>query len=162
MLDLIIGIGTPLVLLALGWFVGRSREKRHFQELDRREQLCQDMLVTQLKSFPSYVFGEKPPRMLVGEAVIATDYLKSFLAGLRNIFGGEVLSYETMIVRARREATLRILEQAQREGYNAICNLRLETADIGGSGVSNGNRKNQKVMSAILASATAYNAAQSP
>ena len=94
-----------------------------------------------------------PPQMYVAEVVIATDYLKTFLAGLRKFFGGEIRSYQTLLVRARREATLRILEQARQQGYNAICNLRLENADIGGN-----NNAKGVAMVAILASATAYRA----
>ena len=91
------------------------------------------MIITQLKSYPGFVPGEKPPTLLVGEAIIATDYLKSFLAKIRNLFGGEIKSYQTLLIRARREATLRILEEAKRQGYNAICNLRMQTADVGGT-----------------------------
>jgi len=147
-----------VVLLSLGWFVGRSRERRHFQDLERRESAVRDMLVTQIKSFPRAVAGDRPPRMIVGEAVIGADYLKTFLGGLRNIFGGEVHSYETMLARSRREATLRILEQARLEGYNAVCNLRLQNADIGGNTSPSGNNKRGLVMAVILASGTAYHA----
>ncbi len=92
--------------------------------------------------------------MIVGEAVIATDYLKSFLAKLRNIFGGRVGSYQSLMVRARREALLRIVEEAKRQGYNAVCNVRMQTADVGGN-----STMRRVAMVAILASATAYTAA---
>ena len=96
-----------------------------------------------------------PPAIVVGETVIATDYLKSFLARLRNIFGGEIRSYRTLLERARREALLRIVEEARGMGYNAVCNVRFETADVGG------NSTMRKVaMVAILASGTAYHAAR--
>ena len=104
-------------------------------------------------AFPSAVPGQEPPRMFVGEAVIATDYLKSFLAKFRNLFGGEIKSYQSLLDRARRESLLRILEQARADGYNAICNVRFATADIGG------NSAMRRVATvAILASATAYHA----
>ena len=114
------------------------------------------MLVTQIKSFPGYLPGAHAPQVFYAEVVIASDYLKTFLAGLSNFFGGQVSSFQTMLVRARREATLRILEQARRQGYNAVCNLRLETADVGGNSATRG--KKGMVMAAILASATAYHA----
>lgn len=153
-MNALIGFGFFLFLLALGLFVGGYRERSHIARLDLREQATAHILVTQLKSFPSAVPGDTPPRLLVAEAVIATDYLKSFLAGLRNIFGGEVRSFQSLLTRARREALLRIVEAAEREGYNAVCNVRFDMADVGGnSGVS------QKMpMASILASATAYHA----
>ena len=146
----------PIALLALGFFAGGYTERRHFRILEKREAATSDMIATQIKSFPGQVSGPTPPQMIVAEAVIATDYLKSFLASIRNFFGGQVGSYQTMLVRARREALLRILEQARRQGYNAICNVRLETADVGGNSATAGKRG--MVMAAILASATAYHA----
>ena len=47
-------------------------------------------------------------RLVQGSAVISIDYFKRMLAALRNIVGGEVKSYETLVDRARREATLRM------------------------------------------------------
>ena len=155
MADLIVW-AIPIALLALGFFAGGYTERRHFRNLEKREAATCDMIATQVKSFPGHVPGPTPPQMIVAEVVIATDYLKSFLAGIRNFFGGQIGSYQTMLVRARREALLRILEQARRQGYNAVCNVRLETADIGGNSATAGKRG--MVMATILASATAYHA----
>ena len=38
-----------------------------------------------------------------GNVVVSVDYFKRFVAALRNLFGGSVTSYETLIDRARRE-----------------------------------------------------------
>jgi uncharacterized protein YbjQ (UPF0145 family) len=150
------GTVVPLLLmLGLGLFVGRTVELRHFRSIVERETQMSDMLVTQMKSFPCAVEGPQAPKMIVKEVVIAADYLKSFLAGLRNIFGGEVKSFQRMQDRAHREVVLRIMEQARSEGYNAICNVRVEHADIGG----NANTR-KMAMAAVLASATAYHAQQ--
>ena len=153
--DLLI-LGIPIALLALGLFAGGYAERQHIRSLQQREAATRDMLVTQIKSFPGHVPGTNSPQAIFAEVVIASDYLKTFLAGIRSFFGGEVGSYQTLLDRARREATQRILELARRQGYNAVCNLRLETADIGGNSVTQG--KNRMVMAAILASGTAYNA----
>ena len=59
--------------------------------------------MTQIRSFPAYAAVGPLPTMLVAEVVISSDYLKSFLARLRNIFGGEIRSVGTLLERARRE-----------------------------------------------------------
>lgn len=151
--DLLI-IGIPIALLAVGLFAGGYSERRHLRDLDRREAANCDILVTQVKSFPGHVTGGDAPQMIFGEVVIASDYLKTFLASIRNFFGGQVGSFQKMLIRARREATLRIVEEARRQGYNAVCNVRLETADVGGNSATQGKRG--MVMAAILASGTAY------
>lgn len=153
-----LGLLIPLAifggLCGLGLFVGGTIERKHFQDLDTRDAQTAEILVTQLKSFPdAMVVAERPPTMLVAEVVISSDYLKSFVGGLRNIFGGEVRSFQTLLVRARREALLRIKEESARLGYDAVCNVRIETADIGGKGE---NKKNKIIMASILASGTAY------
>ena len=51
-------------------------------------------------------------------------------AGLRNFFGGRVSAYETLVDRARREATLRMKQQADAWGADTICNVRIETSSI--------------------------------
>jgi uncharacterized protein YbjQ (UPF0145 family) len=71
----------------------------------------------------------KSAELVYGSAVISVDYFKRLLAGLRNIFGGTVKSYESLIDRARREAMLRMKEMAQ--GATVIVNVRIETAAVG-------------------------------
>ncbi len=153
-METILVFSIPIALLALGLLAGTYAERRHIRNLDQREAATSGMLVTQIKTYPGNVPGDRPPGAIFAEAVIATDHFKTFLARLRNFFGGEVGSYQKMLTRARREAALRILEQARQEGYNAVCNIRLETADIGGNSATQG--KKGMVMAATLASATAY------
>lgn len=141
-----------LLLLAGGFTFGKLAERKHFAKLAARESGNGSFLVTQLKSFPAHAPGSTSPRIVIAETVVASDYFKSFLASLRRLFGGEVRSFHTLLDRARRETTQRLVEQAQSLGYNAICNLRLETADVGGSTAS----KKGAAMVAILGSATAY------
>ncbi|MBN2507133.1 MAG: heavy metal-binding domain-containing protein [Verrucomicrobia bacterium] len=157
LISLLVGIAIFLALLGLGFFMGWNREQRHLRDLRRREQAMGDMGVTQLKSFPGSVAGPLPPAVFFGETAIATDYFKSFMAKLRNIFGGEVKSYQSLMERARRESLLRILEQARRHDYNAVGNVRYDCADVGGN-----STLRKTAMVCILASATAYYVARRP
>ena len=60
---------------------------------------------------------------------------------LRNILGGRVVAYESLLDRGRREALLRVKEQAIAWGATEILNVRYETSTIGGN--------NQKGIAAI-------------
>lgn len=131
-LDIVIPLSGFAFFLVLGWLVGRWNERKHLASLAEREQEMAGMLVTDLKAMP----GADPAGvavLVIGEAVIATDYLKVVQARIRNLLGGQMRSYEVLMQRARREAILRMLEDARRRGYNAVCNVRMETSDIGGS-----------------------------
>lgn len=143
--------GIPIFLILLGLVVGGARERGHLRRLARREEALADMLVTDIKTFPGGIDVSKGAALVMGEAVIATDYLKSFLAKLRKLVGGELHSYRTLMDRARREAMLRMMDDAKARGYNAVCNLRLGCADIGGmTGVKGA------AMVEVFATGTAY------
>lgn len=142
---------VPIVVFGL--IIGRTVEKRHFRKLDEREAAISDMLVTQLKSFPNAAPSGQPPTLMLAEAVIGSDYLKSWFAKWRNMFGGEIRSYQTLQERGKREVILRLAESARAQGYNAICNVRVSPADVGGNTTA---QKKQMPMAAVIASATAY------
>ena len=116
-------------LLALGYFAGSWAEKKHYVSiLEREKSLLQLPTVTGRKGYEEgNVAGAE---MVLGNAVISVDYFKRILASLRNIFGGTIRSYETLIDRARREAILRMKESAP-EGTEIIVNVRVETSTIG-------------------------------
>ena len=67
--------------------------------------------------------------LVQGSAVISIDYFKRLLAGLRNLVGGRISAYESLLDRARREALLRMKESAP--DASMIINVRLENAAIG-------------------------------
>ena len=117
-------------LILLGFLVGRSRERRHLADLNRREAAAASVMVVDVKQPPpgAAVGGGA---LVMGEVVIAADYFKSFGAMLRNLLGGELKTYQTMLSRARREARLRMIEQAQALGSDLIVNVRFEWSDVG-------------------------------
>ena len=122
-------IAFPLVLLVIGYVVGSATERKHIRSLDRREAQYAHILCTNLKE--PYLPGASQPAFVDGQAVIGSDYFKTFAMGLRSFFGGEVRSMQTLMSRARREATLRMLEKADARGASMVYNIRLETSTIG-------------------------------
>ncbi len=122
---------APLVLLLLGLVIGGAVESAHFRRLARWEQNLSGIMVSGMKQLPPN-WQVSDPVLVAGEAVMATDYFKVVTAGLRNFFGGRVRGYEKLMERARREAIVRMLRQAQEAGANAVWNVRIETTTIQG------------------------------
>ena len=121
-----------LMLLALGYGAGSWAERRHYRSIMKREkQLVKMAVVTAEGSFPPERIADSA--LVSGSVVISIDYFKRLLAILRNIFGGRVKSYESLVDRARREAILRMKETAHQQGASMIINMRLETSTIGRS-----------------------------
>lgn len=121
---------TFISLIALGYFVGTVTEVRHYRSIARREKEFLNLPAVTLRNVYEDLDIEKV-QFVSGSVVISVDYFKRFLAGLRNLFGGEMKSFETLIDRARREAILRMKEMAKEA--DVILNLRIETCSIGKS-----------------------------
>lgn len=132
-LGLLLQLLPVVLLVGLGFCIGSWRERRHLASLDARESQFADITVQNVKSVPN-PHTVVQCTLVTGEAVIATDFFKSFVAALRNIVGGEIKTYETLMRRARREATLRMLEMARQAGATEIWNVRYETSNIRSSG----------------------------
>ena len=127
--DFFLTVIAVLAPLILGYGIGRWRERSHIASLTRRESEFADMVVTNLKTGPDPQ-SVRNATFVSGEAVIATDYFKTFAAAIRRIIGGEMRSYETLMNRARREAMLRMLDEARQMGASEVWNVRLETSNI--------------------------------
>jgi uncharacterized protein YbjQ (UPF0145 family) len=153
LIAIVLSLSVFFILLMVGWLAGRAAEQRHFADLARREQALASIPVTTLRMFPGPADVSYPACLVGGEVAIASDYMKRFLASLKKIIGGRLTSYETLLDRARREAQLRMLEQAVSLGYNAVCNVRIQTVDIGGE---LSPQKKQNVLVAIVVWGTAY------
>ena len=115
-LNLVLQLGLPLALLLLGLVVGRILERRHYASIRRREKALAGVLVFSTR-WPPEVTAAQRTSLVSGSVVISSDHFKTFVAALRNLFGGDVRSYETLMERARREAGVAAMtpEQLARE-----------------------------------------------
>ena len=68
--------------------------------------------------------------LVSGSTVRAKNVGRDFMAGLKNIVGGELKGYTELLVDARRQATERMIEQAEALGANAIINVRFSTSSV--------------------------------
>ena len=87
------------------------------------------MLLTNLEQVP----GKKIVQhfgLVQGNTIRAKHVGKDFLAGLKNIFGGELGAYTELLAESRKEATERMIQQAQSMGANAIVNVRYSTSSV--------------------------------
>lgn len=125
MVELIVLIG----LLAIGYGFGTYAESKHYKSIIERE--------IQLRRIPA-VTSKYPPawktlagaQLVSGSVVVSVDYYKQLIAVLRNLFGGHVTPYESLLDRARREAILRMKAQADTLKADIVFNLKLATSSI--------------------------------
>lgn len=117
------------VLLVIGWLFGRANERRHFRELTELEQSLSDIVVSSGRGAATQR-AVRRSALVVGSVVIAEDYFKRFAAALKSLVGGRLVAYESLLERGRREAVVRMKEQARGLGASAVVNVRLETASL--------------------------------
>jgi uncharacterized protein YbjQ (UPF0145 family) len=126
---------TVLTLLIIGVIFGGLNERRHFERLRKDEAALSHILTTNLKTIPeSHPQDLEDDGILVsGSVVVALDYFKKIAAKLKSLVGGSLRSYETMLDRARREAIVRMLKEADAMGATAVYNIRVEFSTIAGN-----------------------------
>ena len=151
---LAIYVGLPSFVLFVGWLVGHLSEMKHERSLALREEALKDIETTGMRNPPGFAGAEGPCSLVSGEAVVASDTFKTWVFGLKNIVGGEPKTFTRLFDRARREALLRMKERARELGCNAVCNVRFDSADIGGNAA--GAKKKGSNMAVALVSGTAW------
>jgi uncharacterized protein YbjQ (UPF0145 family) len=128
-MGVLLELGVFVTLLAIGFFVGRINERRHYASIRLREKQYQDVLAFTFRFPPDRVTPQEA-FLVTGTVVISADYFKTYVAGLRNLFGGRFRAYESLMERARREALLRLKAEARRRGARLVVCVRFESTTV--------------------------------
>ncbi len=87
------------------------------------------MILTNLEFVPGKTIT-KHLGLVQGSTVRAKHAGRDLMAGLKNIFGGELKGYTELLHESREEAIERMTEQARSISANAILNIRFSTSSI--------------------------------
>lgn len=87
------------------------------------------MILTTLETVPGKEI-EAHYGVVTGSTVRTKHAGRDFMAGLKNIFGGELKGYTELLNDARKEALERLQKQAEESGANAVLNIRLATSSV--------------------------------
>ncbi len=87
------------------------------------------MIITNIETIPNREivdhFG-----VVSGSTVRAKHVGRDMMAGIKNIFGGELEGYTELLNESREEAMDRMIRQAKSLGANAILNVRFSTSSV--------------------------------
>lgn len=133
LLRALINVGFWPVILLFFFLIGRSVERSHLRRLEEDEAALSHIVVHQLKSLPSGWTVTAEPVLVDGSVVLAIDYFKAFLSSLKKIVGGRLGEYERLVERARREAVVRMKQEAANLNCNVVWNMRMETSMMANS-----------------------------
>jgi uncharacterized protein YbjQ (UPF0145 family) len=87
------------------------------------------MIITTLEYVPGKTIS-KHLGLVQGSTVRAKHVGKDIMAGIKNVFGGELTAYTELLQESREEAVERMKQQAQETGANAVLNVRFSTSSI--------------------------------
>jgi uncharacterized protein YbjQ (UPF0145 family) len=87
------------------------------------------MIVTSLEYLPGKTV-ERHLGLVQGSSVRSKHAGRDIMAGLKSIFGGELVGYTELLQESREEAVQRLIEQARSIDANAILNVRFSTSSI--------------------------------
>ena len=68
--------------------------------------------------------------MVKGNTIRARHLGRDIMAGLRGMVGGEITEYTKMMAEAREQAIKRMVEDAEKQGANAVVSMRFTTSMI--------------------------------
>ena len=119
-----------VVLFCIGWGFGRHAEQKHLKELEAQEKRLSHIRIDNNR----FKTTDRPGQLVSSNVVISHDYFKYVIANIQNFFGGRLTSYESVVERARREAVVRLKQEAENMGANQIMGLRLSTTELGMQG----------------------------
>ncbi|MFN2200295.1 MAG: YbjQ family protein [Caldilineaceae bacterium] len=87
------------------------------------------MLMTTTDQIPGRDIGEILG-IAIGSTIRARNVGSDVLAGLRNVVGGEVTQYTSLMSEAREQAIQRMLEEAESLHADAVIGVRLTTSNV--------------------------------
>lgn len=79
------------------------------------------------------VEGKKVVRtigLVKGNTIRARHVGKDLMAGLRGVVGGEITEYTKMMAESREQSLQRMVEDAEKQGANAVVSMRFTTSMI--------------------------------
>ena len=68
--------------------------------------------------------------LVTGNTIRARHVGQDFMAGLKQIVGGEISQYTKMMSEAREEAIKRMVDDAQKQGANAVVGMKFATSMV--------------------------------
>ena len=87
------------------------------------------MILTNVETVPGKTIVEHFG-LVQGSTIRAKHVGRDIMASLKNLVGGELKGYTQLLREARKEATDRMVAQADQLGANAIVNVRYATSSV--------------------------------
>ena len=72
--------------------------------------------------------------VVTAESIVGANFVKDFMANVRDFFGGRSGAYEGVLIEAREIVLKELEERASRMGANAVVGISFDDETVGASG----------------------------
>lgn len=129
--DMIVNNGLQAISIGVvGWMVATWFERQHNKDMTEREILLQDIHLNNFKRPPAC--DPEQTTILIGSVVVAHDLFRKLIIFIRKLIGGNIQPYERLVTRGRREALIRLREEADLRGLDTVINVRFTSSVVAG------------------------------
>lgn len=84
-----------------------------------------DFIITTTNTIEGYKI-QKYIAIVTGEVILGINFMKDWVASIKDVFGGRVYDYEEELRRGRKKAMNQLIERAVKEGANALVGIRFD------------------------------------
>ncbi len=84
-----------------------------------------DFIITTTNTIEGYKI-QKYIAIVTGEVILGINFMKDWVAGIKDVFGGRVYDYENELRKGRKKAISQLIERAINEGANALVGIRFD------------------------------------
>ena len=88
------------------------------------------MLLLTTDTIPGPARMLEPLGLVKGSIVQSKNFGKDFMAGMKTLVGGEIVSYTEMLQEARAIATKRMVDEAELLGADAVIGMRYTSSSV--------------------------------
>lgn len=127
---LLILFGGLAVLCAAMMLPALCAIRSRFSEIEQQESFKEEeiMLLVNIDYIPGKEF--EVLGMAKGTVVQSKNFGKDFMAGMKTLVGGEIVSYTEMLNEARQIAVKRMVDEAEAMGADAVINIRYGSSAV--------------------------------
>lgn len=139
----------PVVILIVAVMTDKAIKAKRKAYLDSEEKRLSSIIILNTSKPPADA-QTAGVGLVTGSVAIANNSFINFISAWKHVFGGELKGFTRLTTDARRTALIRLLQDAENAGANAVYNLRYATSMVQGS-----SRKNTINGIELIAYATA-------
>ena len=132
-LSVFLFIAFPMLAFIYSMIFARFHQSKYQKQLLTREKLVMQQLGKDNLSTLSMPVPERKitqTGLVMSNITVSPSWWQLFLGSIRSIFGGNIVSYDTVLAFGRNEVMQRLREQAIGEGWEEVVNVRVETSMV--------------------------------